>query len=171
MPKFTQIQDKMDRKFNWATLPFVTLLCRPNVLLFFPHYIFLDDDDLRGRSAELHAYVTSSRRRSARLAGPAGERAGEACEPPDVGAWLGLNHVGALHLPVDGAVGRLEVGAVHEQVSVRAPRPVLPLPLRRIVPRDLLHHSIDCLDDDTVSKIWSMVSFFNINMVFRIRRY
>jgi hypothetical protein len=67
------------------------------------------------------------------LAGPAGEGAGVSREPGDVGPRLGLDEVLLVQLPVDLAGGDGEVGALHEEVVLRVPRPVLPLRLRRVV--------------------------------------
>lgn len=76
-------------------------------------------------------------RPSARLAHAAGQSAGEACEPRDVGAWLGLDPFVPAELLLGRAAGRLEDGAVHEQVLLRVPHPVLPLALFRVVLGDL----------------------------------
>lgn len=95
--------------------------------------------DLAGDVRRLLCLLYITCRRLAGLARAAGQRAGEAGEPPDVGAGLGLDHVALPELPGDGAAGRLEDGAVHEQVALRVPHPVLPLRLRRVVAlRDLL---------------------------------
>ena len=75
--------------------------------------------------------------RSARHAGPALQGAGVAGEPGDVGAWLGLDPLVLLHLPRDGAAGGLEDGAVHEEVVLRVPHPVLPHALVGVVLGDL----------------------------------
>ena len=61
---------------------------------------------------------------SARLARAAGQCVGEAGEPCDVGAWLGLDPLVPVDLPGDRAARRLEDGAVHEQVVLRVPHPV-----------------------------------------------
>jgi hypothetical protein len=71
------------------------------------------------------------------LARPAGDGAGEAREPGDVGSRLGLDEVLLVELPLDVAAGDGEVGALHEEVVLRVPHPVLPLRLRRVV---LLRH-------------------------------
>uniref|UniRef100_A0A0D9VDP3 Metallo-beta-lactamase domain-containing protein n=1 Tax=Leersia perrieri TaxID=77586 RepID=A0A0D9VDP3_9ORYZ len=75
--------------------------------------------------SRVHALKEVTSRRSARLTRPAVQSAGEACQPPDIGARLGLNHVRLLELPGNGTLRRLEDGAVHEQIPFRMPCPSL----------------------------------------------
>jgi hypothetical protein len=67
------------------------------------------------------------------LAGRAGEGAGVAREPGDVGPVPGLDEVLLVELPVDLAAGDGEVGAFHEEVVLGVPHPVLPHRLRRVM--------------------------------------